>query len=124
MEAAEPIETEIMKPSKYYIKIDFIEELEVKKEDQRNKVQFGITQNQKEIVIKVISEQSKDLFYYQKFFNLLEFKKLSKAFSQYETVKDIITFLKQLNFEIEEQKGNMILKFNIYMPNGQNELFN
>ena len=124
MEAAEPIETEIMKPSKYYIKIDFIEELEVKKEDQRNKVQFGITQNQKEIVIKVISKQSKDLFYYQKFFSLLEFKKLSKAFSQYETAKDIITFLKQLNFEIEEQKGNIILKFNIYMPNGQNELIN
>jgi len=124
MEAAEPIETEIIKPSKYYIKIDFIEELEINKEDQRNKVQFGITQNQKEIVIKIISEQSKDLFYYQKFFNLLEFKKLSKTFSQYETAKDIITFLKQLNFEIEEQKGNMILKFNIYMPNGQNELIN
>ena len=51
MEAAEPIETEIIKPSKYYIKIDFIEEIEVKKEDQRNKVQFGITQNQKEIHI-------------------------------------------------------------------------
>ena len=122
MEAPEPIETEIIKPSKYFIKIDFNEELEVKKENKEYKVQFGISQNQKEVVVKVLSENLKDLFYYQKFYNIFEIKKLSKAFSQYETAKDIITFLKQFNFEIEEQKGNMILKFNIYMPNGQNEL--
>ena len=106
MEAAEPIETEIIKPSKYYIKIDFIEGMEIKKDNKENKVQFGVTQNQKELVVKIISEKSKDLFYYQKFYNIIEIKKLSKAFSEYESTKDLITFLKELIYICQMVKMN------------------
>ena len=74
------------------------------------------------IVIRVSPEKSKDLFYFQHFYTIFEIQKLSKAFALYETLKDIIIFLKKLNFEIEEKIENVIIKFNIYMPDGQNKL--
>ena len=43
-------------------------------------------------------------------------------FSMYKAAKEIIAFLKDLKFEIEEKNENLILKFNVFMPNGQNKL--
>ena len=43
-------------------------------------------------------------------------------FSMYKTVKEIITFLKDLKFEIEEKNENLLIKFNVFMPNGKNQL--
>ena len=40
----------------------------------------------------------------------------------FETVKDLIIFLKKLNFEIEEKNGYVNIKFFIYMIDGQNKL--
>ena len=122
MEAPEPITSEIITPNKKDIKIDFIEELIFKTEKGNYIIQFGIIQNQNKLVIRVSSEKMKDLFYYQHFYTIFEIRKLSRAFAVYETLKDIITFLKQLNFEIEEKNDYLNIKFNIYMPDGQNKL--
>ena len=122
MEATEPIISEIITPNKKDIKIDFIEELIIKTEKGNYIIQFGIIQNQNELVIRVSSEKMKDLFYYQHFYTIFEIRKLSRAFAVYETLKDIIIFLKQLNFEIEEKDDYLNIKFNIYMPDGQNKL--
>ena len=122
MEAPETIEPEIITPNKKNINIDFIEELKVKNKKGNYKIQFGIIQNQNELVIRVSPEKSKDLFYFQHFYTIFEIQKLSKAFAVYETLKDIIIFLKKLIFEIEERNENVIIKFNIYMPDGQNKL--
>ena len=43
-------------------------------------------------------------------------------FSMYKAAKEIIAFLKDLKFEIEEKNENLLLKFNVFMPNGQNKL--
>ena len=122
MEAPETIEPEIITPNKKNINIDFIEELKVKNKKGNYKIQFGIIQNQNELVIRVALEQSEDLFYYQHFYTLFEIKKLSKAFTIFETVKDLIIFLKTLNFEIEEKNDYVNIKFFIYMIDGQNKL--
>ena len=122
MEAPETIEPEIITPNKKNINIDFIEELKVKNKKGNYKIQFGIIQNENELVIRVALEQSEDLFYYQHFYTLFEIKKLSKAFTIFETVKDLIIFLKTLNFEIEEKNDYVNIKFFIYMIDGQNKL--
>ena len=122
MEAPETIEPEIITPNKKNINIDFIEELKVKNKKGNYKIQFGIIQNQNGLVIRVALEQSEDLFYYQHFYTLFEIKKLSKAFAIFETVKDLIIFLKTLNFEIEEKNDYVNIKFFIYMIDGQNKL--
>ncbi len=122
MEAPETIEPEIITPNKKNINIDFIEELKVKNKKGNYKIQFGIIQNQNELVIRIALEQSEDLFYYQHFYTLFEIRKLSKAFAVFETVKDLIIFLKKLNFEIEEKNGYVNIKFFIYMIDGQNKL--
>ena len=122
MEAPETIEPEIITPNKKNINIDFIEELKVKNKKGNYKIQFGIIQNQNELVIRVSLEQLEDLFYYQHFYTLFEIRKLSKAFAVFETVKDLIIFLKKLNFEIEEKNGYVNIKFFIYMIDGQNKL--
>ena len=95
MEVPETIVPEIITPNKKNINIDFIEELKVKNKKGNYKIQFGIIQNQNELVIRIALEQSEDLFYYQHFYTLFEIRKLSKAFAVFETVKDLIIFLKK-----------------------------
>ena len=53
MEAPEPIKSEIITPNKKNVNIYFIEELIVKNEKGKYKIQFGLIQNQKELVIRV-----------------------------------------------------------------------
>ena len=43
------------------------------------------------------------------------------VFSMYKTVKEIIAFLKDLKYEIEEKNENLVIKFNVFMPNGKNK---
>ena len=43
-------------------------------------------------------------------------------FSMYKTVKEIITFLKDLEYKVEEKNENLVIKFNVFMPNGKNQL--
>ena len=121
MEAA-PLKSEIYteKPPK----MEIIEELILNKEKINYKIQFGIEFNQNELLsIKIFSQQSENLFHYQTTYTISELQKLSKAFSVYETVKDIISLLKKLNYEIQENNDeNMLIRFNIYLPDGQNEV--
>ena len=119
MEAAAPIKIETPKPSIEEDKINFIEELLIKNENNEYKIQFGITENKNELVIRIIS---KDIFCYQHNYNINELRNLSKIFALYETVKEIILFLKNLNFEISEKNEQIILKFNAFMPDGKSKL--
>jgi len=120
MEAAEPIKIETQKPRLDDSQIDFIEELIIKKEKENFKIQFGI--KGKDLVIKVTKENSKDIFYYQQIYTIKELQMLPKVFVFYETLKDLIFFLKGLKFDKEEQNDDLIIKFNIFMPNGENKL--
>ena len=120
MEAAEPIQLTTPKPSLDNIKIDFIEELRIKKEKGDYKIQYGIKGDA--LVIKVSSENSENIFYYQGIYTIIELQNISKIFSMYETPKDIISFLKDLKNEIEEKNNDLIVKFNIFMPNGTSKL--
>ena len=120
MEAAEPIQLTTPKPSLDNIKIDFIEELRIKNEKGNYKIQYGI--KGEALVIKVSSENSENIFYYQGIFTIIELQNISKIFSMYETPKDIISFLKDLKYDIEEKINDLIVKFNIFMPNGTSKL--
>ena len=119
MEAAAPIKIETPKPSIEEDKIDFIEESFIKNENNEYKIKFGIKENKNELVIRIIS---KDIFYYQQNYNINELRNLSKIFALYETVNEIILFLKNLNFEILEKNESLILKFNAFMPDGKSKL--
>ena len=119
MEAAAPIKIETPKPSIEEDKINFIEELLIKNENNEYKIQFGITENKNELVMRIIS---KDIFCYQHNYNINQLRNLSKIFALYETVKEIILFLKNLNFEISEKNEQIILKFNAFMPDGKSKL--
>ena len=122
MEAAKPIQFITPKQSIDNEKIDFIEELNVIKEIEKYNIKFGIKENKNELIIKVISEKSKDIYYFQQNFNLYEFQNLSKIFAVYETVKDIILFFKNIKFEIAEKDESLILKFNVFLPDGKSKL--
>ena len=117
MEDAEPIEYETKES---YNEINFIEELKIKKESAEYKIQFGIKENN--LVIKVLPENLIDMAYFQRFFTLNELINISQIFSAYKDVKDIIKVLKDLKFDIEEQIDDIIVKFNVFMPNGKTRL--
>ena len=122
MEAAEPIQMNTPKPLIDNEKINFIEELKVIKENENYKIQFGLKENKNVLVIKVISENSKGIYYFQQNYTPHEFQSLSKIFALYETTNDIISFLKKLEFETDEKKDNLMLKFNVFLPDGKNKL--
>lgn len=119
----EPAPIEINTPSEgnlYYSKIDFIEELLIQTEKGLYKIQFGIRED--DLVIKAIPEQKKNLVFYQQSYTIVELKNISVIFSMYNNAKDIIGFLMKLKFEFEEKNDDMLLKFNVFLPDGQNKL--
>ena len=117
MEAAEPIHLET---PKLYSKIDFFEKIMVNNEKDNYKIQLGIIDDN--LLIKVESEKSKNIYYYQQCFSINELQNISMVFYMYKTLKEIIAFLKDLKYEIEEKNENLVIKFNIFMPNGKNKL--
>ena len=117
MEAAKPIQVETPKSN---AKIKLIEEITIKKEKENYKIQLGIQEDN--LLIKAESENSKNIYYYQDCYTINELQNICMVFSLYKTVKEIITFLKDLDFKIEEKNENLLLKFNIFLPNGKNKL--
>ena len=120
MEAAEPIQIETPKPSLDNTKIDFIEELKVNKGNEEYKIQFGIKEN--DLAIKVENYNSENIYYYQSCYNVLDLQNISMAFSFYKTIKDIISFLKNLKYQIDEKNNDLSLKFNIFTPDGKSQI--
>ena len=117
MDDAPPI---LMETPKTYSKIDYIEEITINKEKENYKIHFGIQGN--DLLIKAESENTKNIYYYQYCFTINELQNISMIFSMYKATKEIIAFLKDLKLEIEEKNENLLLKFNVFMPNGQNKL--
>ena len=117
MEAAKPIQMETPKSK---AKIELIEEITIKKEKENYKIQLGIQEDS--LLIKAESENSKNIYYYQECFTINELQNICMVFSMYKTIKEIITFLKDLEYKIEEKNENLLLKFNIFLPNGKNKL--
>ena len=64
------------------------------------------------------------MFYYQQCYSNFELQNYSMIFAMYKTMKDTILFLKKLKFEIEEKKEELFIKFNLYMPDGENKIVN
>ena len=42
----------------------------------------------------------------------------------YKTLLDIVAFMKKIKFEIEERNNDLIIKFVLFMPDGENKLIN
>ena len=119
MEATKPIE--VKKPGNENMKkINFIEEIIINCNNKEYKIQFGENEssNKKEIIIKAALNNINELFYFQNKFDINEFQNFSKIFCMYENPKEIISFLKNLKYEIIEKNDNLILKFNVFLPNG------
>ena len=102
-------------------KIDFIEELTFKYKGEEYKIQYGIKENNKEVVFKVSSNPI-NFYYYQQSYSVIEFQQLSKVFQSYQTAKDIVTFLKKTKFEVEINNEDLILKYNTPNANGKNQI--
>ena len=121
MEAAKPIIETITKNNE---EINYIQELEIKKENKEYKIQFVVNEsyNQNKMILKVFQNNSKEYYYFSNKYNYNDFQNFSKIFSLYENIKQIILFLKTLKFEITEKNNDLLLKFTVFLPNGQNQL--
>ena len=122
MEAAEPVKFMTPRKTELIYKINFIEELIIKKDREIYQLQFGIKENNNEMIIKVSSDNYHKAFYFQQSFTLEELQSLSKIFTVYESAKDVILFLKQLKIDIGENNEELAVKFNAFMPDGKNKI--
>ena len=100
-------------------KIDFIEEAKINEE---YKIHFGIIEDRNELAIKIVSEKSKNFFYFQQIYTMNELQSYSKIFSTYKNPKDVITILKKQKFEIIEKNDFLQISFKTTLPNGKNQL--
>ena len=123
MEAPEPIKPGINTPKIILDtkNINFIEELKINQEKENYILQLG-KENENILIIKVISENLKDICYFQNHYDLNELKNLSEVFTFYQSIDIIISFLKTLKYKIIENDENIIIKFDLFMPNGQTKL--
>ena len=77
--------------------------------------------NEQEIIIKVIQNNSNNLFCFQNKYNQKNLHDYSKIFYIYKDSKEIINFLKTLKYEIIEKNEYIVIKFNVILPNGENK---
>ena len=96
---------------------NYIEEIKIKDENDEYNVKFEAKENG--LMIKVSPESLKNLMYYQQYYTLYNLQKISQIFSAYKNIKDVIKVLKDFKFEIQKKNGEVIIKFNAFMPNGQ-----
>ena len=122
MEAAQPITYE--KPSENFIAENFelVEELIAKKNNEEYNIQLGAMENKNYLVIKSFSNSSKNMFYFQQGYNIYDLRRLSKVFAFYDSIDDVISFLSKLSIKIEPKKEELIIKFEAFLPNGENKL--
>ena len=99
---------------------NYIEEIKIKDENDEYNVKFEAKENG--LMIKVSPESLKNLMYYQQYYTLYNLQKISQIFSAYKNIKDVIKVLKDFKFEIQKKNGEVIIKFNAFMPNGQQRL--
>ena len=99
---------------------NYIEEIKIKDENDEYNVKFEAKENG--LMIKAAPESLKNLMYYQQYYTLYNLQKISQIFSAYKNIKDVIKVLKDFKFEIQKKNGEVIIKFNAFMPNGQQRL--
>ncbi len=103
--------------------MNIIEELDITQENNIYKIQFGIQKdNSNEMIIRAIPNDSKDYFYFENKYNQSDFYNFSKIFSLYESIEEKIKFLKTLKYVIKENNDDILIKFNIFLPNGENKI--
>ena len=122
MEAAKPVKTETPSESINSENFDLVEELTIKKNNEKYKVQLGTRENNNYLVIKSFCISTKNLYYYQQIYSIYELKNISKIFNLYEEIEEVISFLKNLLSDIIEKKDVLIVKFKTFLPNGENQL--
>ena len=120
MEAAKPIT--ITSDENDGKNIDFLEEIPIKKQNEEFVIKLGIITNINKLILKAFSNSSKNIYYFQNEYSQEEIKNISKIFLMYETIKDIIQFLKTLKFELMINDNILSIKFNIFLPNGNSQL--
>ena len=122
MEAAKPIKYETPSESINGENFDLVKELIIKKNNEKYKIQLGTRENNNYLVIKSFSNSSKNLCYYQEIYNIYELQNISKIFSLYEGIEEVISFLKNILSDIEVKKDFLIIIFKAFLPNGENQL--
>ena len=122
MEAAKPIKYETPSENINGENFDLVKELIIKKNNEKYKIQLGTRENNNYLVIKSFSNSSKNLCYYQEIYNIYELQNISKIFSLYEGIEEVISFLKNILSDIEEKKDFLIIIFKAFLPNGENQL--
>ena len=114
MEEAEPIYCETDQQKIDNSEIYLIEKVKIKGEKEEYNIKFETKGNG--LIIKVISENLKEIINYQQYYSLYDLQKISHIFSAYKNIKDIFKLLKELKFEVEKRNNEIIIKFNTFKP--------
>ena len=96
------------------------EKFEIKTEKMINNynIQIGIQQDMNNLVIKIIPEKTKHLYFYQSQFTLIELKNLSRGFNFYESIEDLISGFPEIT-NIEEKNEQCNIQIKLFSANGK-----
>ena len=99
------------------------EKFEIKIEKMINdyNIQIGIQQDMNNLVIKIIPEKTKHLYFYQSQFTLSELKILSSCFNFYESIEDLLSDFPEIT-NIKEEKEQCIILLKLFSAKGKEVL--
>ena len=97
-------------------------EIKIEKLINNYNIHIGIQQDMNNLVIKVIQEKTKHLYFYQGQYTLSDLKNLSRGFNFYESIEDLISDFPELT-NIEEKNEECIILLKLFSAKGE-ELLN
>ena len=117
MEPAKPIGSITPTDSCELKNINFKETIIIKQDNKQYEIQYGINNldNDNVLVIKV---SLNTYYYFLSKYTLLELKSISQILSMFSNVNEIMECLKKLNLRVSEENDDLLLKYDIFLPNG------
>lgn len=103
-------------------KINFITQYEIKNEFGGYQIFLGTNEEENILIIKIIPEESKSIFFFQGKYSLIELQNASKAFNYYKSTKEIIYAFPKLKNKTFEKNDEFIIQYTLYSPEGEVEL--
>jgi len=85
-------------------------------------IQIGKYKNFDNLVIKIIPERTKNIYFYLLNSTLYELQNTSELFNIYKTIDDLILKLKKLKYDVEEKNNELFFYLKMFSPEGEEKI--
>ena len=82
-------------------------------------IQIGKYKNFDNLVIKIIPERTKNIYFYLLNSTLYELQSVSEIFNIYKTIDDLILKFQKFKYDVEEKNNELFFNLKMFSPEGE-----